>query len=301
MSIQRSFAWLSSAQAVGVVLQFASSVVLARYLTPHEMGIYAVALAVVGSLSLFQQLSLPALIVREEVLTEDIVRTAFTINALVTALLALILAAASFAGAHLLGDPGVGNVLLVIAVTPLFGIFAFLPSANLERDGHFKELAIVATVSNVLTAIATIGFVLFHLSYMSIAYSQVVGSASYAGLMIIFGRRHVSHRFGIQAWRRVLGFSVQMVAVSGLTNLSQRLSEVVLARVLGLSALGLYNRASGMNNLIWNNVHWGSGANRLRRFFGTSSPRRLRLARGISCPIAVVTGVCCGRPSPDWR
>lgn len=255
MSIKRSFAWLSSAQGVGIVLQFASSVVLARYLTPYEMGIYAVAIAVVGSLSLFQQLSLPALIVREEVLTEDIVRTSFTINAAVTALLALVLALASVAGAHLLGDPGVGRVLLVIAITPLFGIFAFLPSAHLEREGRFKELAIVSTISSVLTATATISFALSGFSYMSIAYAQVVGSAAYAGLMIAFGRRHVSHRFGVQAWRRVLGFSVQMIAVSGLTNLSQRMSEVVLARVLGLSALGIYNRASGMNNLVWNNVH----------------------------------------------
>ena len=60
---------MALAQGSALVLQFAASVVLARYLTPYETGIYAVALAIVGVLSLMQALGLQSLIVRKEILT----------------------------------------------------------------------------------------------------------------------------------------------------------------------------------------------------------------------------------------
>lgn len=255
MSIKKSLAWVGMAQAISVVLQFSSSVVLARYLTPYEMGIFAVAVATVGMLSLFQQLGLNALIVREEVLTREVTSTAFTINALISILLSLVIVGASYAGAAFLGDEGVGRVLRVLAITPLFGIFSFLPGANLERSGRFRELALIGTANGVITAATTIGLAMLGFKYMSIAYAQVVSSAAFAIMLIVVGRSHFDVRTGFAAWRRIGDFGFQMLAISGISNASLRLSEIALGRLLGLGALGLFNRANALNSLIWNNIH----------------------------------------------
>jgi O-antigen/teichoic acid export membrane protein len=45
---------MATAQGSSFVLQFASSVVLARLLAPREMGVFAVAIAIVGALSIVQ-------------------------------------------------------------------------------------------------------------------------------------------------------------------------------------------------------------------------------------------------------
>ncbi len=254
MSFRKSLSWLSAAQVISLALQFASSVVFARYLTPHEMGIFAVAVALVGVLSILQQLSLPALIVREENLTEEFTSTAFTINAAVTALLSLAIAGASFVGAAAMRDAGVRDVLLVLAVTPLFGIFSFLPTARLEREGRFKAIALIGACSSIANAAVGVGMVVAGQSYMSIAYAQVVSSGVYAVLAIIAGRRHARFRFGLRSWRRIVAFSAQMLAITGIHGAGQRLTELLMGRLLGLGTLGLYNRSSGLNNLIWSNV-----------------------------------------------
>ncbi|MGK2908871.1 MAG: oligosaccharide flippase family protein [Sphingobium sp.] len=255
MSIKKSLAWMGGAQVISLVLQFASTVVLARYLSLHEAGIYAVALAVVAVLALIQNLGLQALIVREEVLTPEISTTAFTINALISLFLAVVIAAISFAGGTWLGDPGVQRALSVLAITPLFQILIFLPAATMEREGRFKEIALVGTAGTVCGTIATIILVLFGFSYMSVPYAQWVTGTVTAILMTIVGSRHVSFRIGFQSWRRVGDFGLQMLAVSGINSASTRLSDIVLARLLGLSALGLYSRASSLNGMIWTNVH----------------------------------------------
>jgi O-antigen/teichoic acid export membrane protein len=46
-----------------------------------------------------------------------------------------------------------------------------------------------------------------------------------------------------------------MLAIAGVNVLSARLAEVFLGRLIGLDALGLYSRASGLNGLLSDNIH----------------------------------------------
>ncbi len=255
MTLGKSLSYMALAQVSSFLIQFASTVILARYLTPYETGIYAVALAIIGVLSLVQAFGLQALIVREEVLTAEVSATAFTINAITAIILCLAILATSVVGGHFLHDGGVQRVLLVLSIRPIFEIFTFLPGANLERDGRFKEIALIGTASAILGTVVTIILVIYGASFMSIAYGQCAGGASGAILMTYAGRRFASFRVGFKAWRRVGDFGLQMLAVSGISAVSTRLSDVAVGRLLGLSELGIYNRASGLNGLIWNNVH----------------------------------------------
>ena len=255
MSVKTSLAWMALAQSCGFLLQFAASVVLARYLSPYETGVYAVALATVGLLSLMQALGLQSLIIREQNLTGEVQATAFTINGCIAIALALSIEGLSAFGGAFLHNEGVQRVLGVLALTPLLGIPSFLPSARLERAGRFKAVALVGMASNIIGTAATITFAVRGFSYMSIAYAQWVAAGAHMVMSIIIGREYLSFRLGLAAWRRVGDFGFQMLAVSGITAASQSLSDIILGRLLGLSALGIYNRANGLNGLIWNNIH----------------------------------------------
>jgi O-antigen/teichoic acid export membrane protein len=137
LRLKRSLAWVVTAQASSFVLQFGASVVLARLLTPYEMGIFAVAVAIAGALALLQSFGLQNLIVRAEELTEDMATTAFSLNAILALILSVAIAGVSVLGGRFLNDDGVRNVLLVIAATPAIALFEFRPAANLERRGRF--------------------------------------------------------------------------------------------------------------------------------------------------------------------
>ena len=276
MSLKRSLAWMALAQGCSLVLQFAASVVLARYLTPYESGIYAVALAIVGILALMQALGLHSLIVREENLTQEIRTEFFTLNVCISLLLSLSIAAISLFGGSFLNDKGVHETILALAVTPLLGIFTFLPGAELERGGNFQTLALVGIASNVAGTIATITLAIRGFSYMSIAYAQWVTVGAQVILNIV-AYHYASYRLGYKAWRRAGHFGLQIFAVSSLTSLSMRISDIMLGRLLGLGALGIYNRASGLNRLIWNSGREGIGRRRTSTIVG----RPETLLRGI--------------------
>ncbi|MGD0646585.1 MAG: oligosaccharide flippase family protein [Acidobacteriaceae bacterium] len=259
MALKRSLAWMGLAQITALALQFTSSVVLARLLTPYEMGIYAVSAATVGVLAVVQAFGLQALIVREEFLTTEITATAFTLNLFIALGLSAAIASLSVAGGAFLHDAAVQRVLLVLSINPLFSIFDLLPTANLERRGKFRTMSLVTTTSGIAGTILTIVLAFKGFKYMSLVYSGIVSAAISTILMNIAGRQHVSFRMGLKAWRRVANFGLQMLAVSGVNSISTRLSDVLLGRLQGLSALGIYNRAGSLNGLIWSNVHLVAG------------------------------------------
>lgn len=266
MLIKKSVAWISIAQLGTLTLAFASSIVVARHITPREMGIFAIGVAVAGIISLFQQLSLPAFLIREEKLNDNIIATAFSINAAVTTMLALLIFAGSFVLGALFSEPGVESVLAVLALSPIPGIFAFVPSSILERQGRFKRLSIISIVSNVVTYLTSIVLVLMGFSYMSLAYGLVAGSVVSGILMISAGHQYFTMRIGIYHWRRIAKFSAQMLVISGASQGGRKICEIVLGSVQGLAGLGLYNRASGLINMVWSSIYQISGRILLVRF-----------------------------------
>lgn len=254
-SVRRSLVWMLLSQGGLFVLQFGGSVAMARLLTPYEMGIFAVAYAIVGILSTIRALGLSSFIIREPDLKPDIVATSFTINAILAVTTAAGIAALSGIGGSWLGDPGVSRVLLLLAFSPLLNILELVPIACLERNGAFHvlgplNLGRVATSTTVTIALAVLGF-----SYMSIAWGSLASTLLGVIWANIAGRRFISLRFGLRQWRRVARFGVQILMIGALGNVASRLSDLLIGRVIGLSALGLYSRASGLNGLLLDNIH----------------------------------------------
>jgi O-antigen/teichoic acid export membrane protein len=255
MKIKRDLAWMTLSQGLFLVLNFASSVIVARLLSPYEMGIFVVAMAVVGVLGALQAFGLHGLIIREAELTPAIVRSAFTINALISLSLSAVVVLLSQIGGSFLHEDGVRRVMLVLGVLPLVAIFDFLPSSQLERNANFRSIAVVSLARGLISAGVTVFLAVNGQSYMSMAYGQIAGAVIGAIAFNIIGRRHVSLRLGSHAWRPVLAFGLNNLSIFGVHAITARLSEAMLGRIVGLTALGLYGRASSLNNLIWDNGH----------------------------------------------
>lgn len=255
MSIKKSLAWMGLAQAISFVVQFANSVVVSHYLTPHDLGVFGIATATVAMISLLQNNGFQAMLVREASITPALENTTITANAAVALLLSFLLLASSFVVPGFYHEPQLRSVLVILSVIPLIGIPAFLPSALLEREARFREMAFAMTIAGVFSAATTMVLAVLHFGVVSLAYANVVNAAFFAATMIIYGRRHFRMGIGLGEWRRVLGFGSQIFAASGMVTLSPRFGEMLLGRLLGLAALGLYNRANGLCNLIWGGIH----------------------------------------------
>ena len=255
MSVRKSLAWSYGTQACNFLTGFASTVVVARLLDPRDLGVFAFASAIAGFITILGTFSIHAYIVREEALTELQVRGAFTVNALLNGLLALLLLILSLVEWRLLGAADVAQVMLFLALAPVISIFEFLPAALSMRAMRYDLVSIANFLRMTTIAGATVIAAYMGFRASSMAVGQLLGGLVAALAYACIRPRDVLARPTRHGLRAILVFGLQMMSIGGLGQLSLRVCDLILGRMLGLVQLGLYSRASSMTWMIANNVY----------------------------------------------
>ncbi len=255
MSVRKSLSWAFACQIVTVVVSFAGMMVLARLLSPLEVGINAIAVAGLGVVQIIATMGLAGYVIRDTDLQPGTLDLTFSVNAMLAVILSALLLLISMASASLLGDARAGQVLRILAITPVLNAFAFRASAMLQREMRFKAFALINTGMTTVTTGLTVALAWMGQSYMSAAYGGVGGAVFGVIAFNLVAPHHASLRITFKGWREVARFGLQIMSISGLATLATRLSDLILGRVLGIAALGIYSRASMTSSMIFENVY----------------------------------------------
>ena len=255
VSIRQNVIWMALAQGFVFAVGFTGSIVIARLLSPREMGVYAIAAATAGVLAVLRGMGLNNLLIRESVLTAPIVATAFTVNLALAIASSIIISISSLLEATVFESSEVAIVLRVLALTPLLSAFEFLPAAYLERNGEFARMSLINLARAAVNTVVTLELAYSGYSYTSIAWGNVAGACFSAFVMSLQWLPFPRFNLSLREWRRVLAFGTQMISLTIVGSISDRLLDVILGRVAGLAALGVYSRASSLNNMLWDNMH----------------------------------------------
>jgi len=303
MNVRGSIYWSFVSQALIFIISFGNTVALARILTPHEFGIFAIAVAAQAVVQIFVNFGVSAYVTQHENLTPGVLTSAFTVNAIVLVIFTTVLFSVSFFTQPLLGNADAGSVLRILAISALVNIFAFRSTAMLAREMAFKVISLVTLLSVMVTAAVTLGSALLGASYMSAAWGILAGSVLQAFMYNILGFRHISLRVSLAGSREIFRFGMTMSLLSGASALAARMSEIVLGRVQGMSALGLYSRATGITAIIQDNIYatatkisYVKMADESRKTgsLGPTLLRSLQLITGLLWPVQIGLAVTAG-------
>ncbi len=255
MTVRRAIAYSYLGQFLTIGFTFAGSVAAARILEPRDLGIYAVGAATMSILSVIGTVGTPAYVIREPDLTEKKFDTVFTVNAVICVALSLLVLTTSEVLARFLGAAGIGEVLHILALRPLLSIFEFRPLALLQRKMRFGIVAICAAAAAATNLAILLTLALHGLRYMSLAYAVIGGGIVSALLFNLLARRLVSFRLSLTDVAAIAAFCVRMVSISGMALAAQKVSEIIMGRLLGLAALGVFTRATNISDLVFANVY----------------------------------------------
>ena len=255
MSVRKSLGYAYTAQALNFIIAFATSVIVARLVSPREFGMFAMASAASAILNLFFSFSLASYIIREPEVDTPLLRSAFSVNAVLTGVLALLIYAAGWIAILLLDSPEVGRMMRLFAIVPLISMFEFIPSAICSREMRFKLTSAIGVIR--LTALSCTTILLAWAGFHEMAFVWAAICAAIVSVSL----------FNVRVWRpdvwqprstdfrKITSFGLQMMSINGLSQLSSRAGDLVLGSLLGLRMLGLYNRAAGLSGQVYNSVY----------------------------------------------
>lgn len=247
--IRRSLFYAFADKAAGLVLALLTMAIVSRLMTPAEVGLFMVASSLVIMVETFRDFGVGAFLIQEAELTPEIIRSAVT----VTTLLSLALGGLIYAGAGLAGAVyGNADLTQLIQIASLGFLAAPISNpllALLRRDMRFGavagisfSMALVNSATTILLAAAGYG-----------AYSFVWGSVMAAGVTAI-GAVICQPQLWILSpslkhWRRVVPFGAWSSVVTLLGMLYDAIPRLLLGRLIGFDAVGLFSRAVSLTQL----------------------------------------------------
>ena len=231
------------------VLGLASTIIIARLLTPTEIGVFSVAVVISTFGHVLRDFGVSQYLVQEKELTTQKIRAAFTVTLLVAWVVALVLMALAGPLATFYGSPESASVLRVVALTFFIIPFGSVTLALLRRDFRFGALYVVTLVSSVVHVIVAVSLAWAGFGSMSLAWA-LVANVSAAALLSVFyrpgGMRLRATRHGL---RDVVNFGGFISGSYLIGTLSQKLPELIIGKTLGMASVAFYSKAMAPNTL----------------------------------------------------
>ena len=140
-SVRRSLAYTFAESYLANALQVISIFFLARWLTPAETGVWAIAAVFAAIASTFRDFGVAEYLIQEKDLTDQKLRAALAVNMTASWLMAVSLLFASGWIAEFYREPGVASVMRVQACNFFlipFGAVTYTIFAGTSTTGHFS-------------------------------------------------------------------------------------------------------------------------------------------------------------------
>ena len=183
--LQRSILFSGVERYVSAVCFLVSTAILSRLLTPDEFGLYTAVVAVTAvATACSQEFGGANYLIQKPTLSEEDIRTAFTITFLMSALLGLAFFSLRDTVASFYSQEGLKGGITVFALGFLLLPFSATTSALLRREMAFGVLARCNLLASLTTAMISVGLVALGKSYIGLLIGTVVGQVMLVVLLL---------------------------------------------------------------------------------------------------------------------
>ena len=247
--VRRSLILSFAERYASIIVNVLATTLLARLLTPQDYGIYTVGVVVVGFASTLGDFGVVSFLTQEKNLTESQVRTAFGISILIGLVMGMAIALSSGWVADFYGSAGLRTVLLVLSINFVLQPFGYAVLALLRREMNFAAMFWISLGSTIVNLVASIGLALYGQGYMSLAWGSLAGSVVLCAMASALRPKGIRLSPSLRNWRPITSFGLVAMAGILVNSIGSRMPELVIGRLLGVSAVGLFGRADGITTM----------------------------------------------------
>lgn len=232
-----------SERALGLI----STIVLARLLVPADFGLIAMAMSIAGVLEVLTSFGFDLALIQNQKAEQRHYDTAWTFNVIAGAFMALSLIVLAQPAATFYAEARVKEVMYFLAVCMFIQGFSNIGTIAFQKDLELhKEFGL-----GILKKLIQIGVGLGIAWYIPSYWALLLGilASRIAGVGLSYAMHPYRPRFCLAATRDLFHFSKWILVNSLLIFVNNRGIDLVIGRIAGANAVGLYSVSYEISNL----------------------------------------------------
>ncbi|HQT25895.1 MAG TPA: lipopolysaccharide biosynthesis protein [Burkholderiales bacterium] len=246
MSMRKVFAFSYLDRYASLLLFIASSMILARLLSPAEMGVFSVTMVFLSFTAPIKDLGASQYIIQEKNLEPAMIRAAWAIQLGLGLVLAVFVLGVSHLVADFYREPRIKSIMYVLSLNFLLNPLGALTIALLSREMRFGSIAIIrfsGTLTGSLISIfcAWVGFGPISLAYGSLATTLASALAS-----LFFRQKGLPWLPSLSGVRKIVTFGSLVTGISIMNIVREGSPELLLGKLQGMAPTGLFGRAQSL-------------------------------------------------------
>lgn len=245
----RHYFWVFAERFGAQFLKLVSLFILARILTPHDVGLYAMVAIVVSIANMLIDSGMSGALIRKRTLTDTDYSTVFLFNMAV----ALLLYGLAFAVAPVIADfyaqPELDLLIKVLGITLILRSLGLIQIAKLTKELRFKSQTFIFILAGVFSLAVAYVMALQGYGYWALAGQQIAETVFTLLACWLHARYCPGLRFSATLLKEHFGFGSRLMLAAVVDAINQNVVVVVAGKTAGAGVAGHYSQATRVSEV----------------------------------------------------
>ena len=225
------------------IVQFIVSIILARMLSPGEIGVFSMTIVFVNIAHIFRDFGVSTYLQREPELTPEKMRAAIGVMFTTSWIIAAALYLSSPWISQWFNEPAMLPVMEVLAIGFLFIPFGSITHSLLTREFAAGKQAIVNVVGTLAFTVTCLSLAFLGFGTMSMAWANLANIICCAIAYIPLRPKNLPWMPSFRNWRNVVHFGIGTLLTNCLTSINNAVPDIMLGKLGNATLVGLFSRA----------------------------------------------------------
>lgn len=248
--LKTGFLWSFVLQSSSVGVQFLSTIILSRFLSPEDYGILAAVSIFIAIGDMIVDSGMGGSLIKKSNVHEVDFSTLFMYNFFISLLIyAIMYFSASKIEEFYSSYYGLKRIIQCLSVVIIIHALSIVQRIKLMKALRFKDLAVVTVVANLLGLLVAIIIALYLKNVWALVFQQITTAIFLSVFYFIQNRYVPSFKFSVQSFKEQFRWGINLLLANTLRTINDNIYSSIIAKVSSPILAGYYVQAVRMKNL----------------------------------------------------
>jgi len=229
-------------------IQTCATIILARILGPADFGLFALAFVAIDALGLFKSMGFDSALIQRKDNIEKAANTAFFIIPVLGIALYLILAISAPWIGKFLNNQQVVGVIRALGIIFVISCLGKVPAALMEKNMRFRQISIIEVTTAIIFSTTAVVLAILGMGVWSLVIGYILKTIYQNIMFFIYYKWRPKLEFDKKVALEMFNFGKFLFLGGVVWFLKMNLDNMLVGRLLGVTALGLYAIAFNIAN-----------------------------------------------------